>query len=94
MSNLRKEARGRECQVRIPGVCSHNPETVVLAHLNGAGMGIKVPDPLGAWCCSDCHSVLDGRVKSEYPKTTLKLFHLEGVMRTLRFLISEGKIKW
>ncbi|EMV5879686.1 DUF1364 family protein, partial [Escherichia coli] len=26
MANLRKEARGRECQVRIYGVCNGNPE--------------------------------------------------------------------
>ncbi len=32
MANLRKEARGRECQVRIYGVCNGNPETTVLAH--------------------------------------------------------------
>ncbi len=30
MANLRKEARGRECQVRIYGVCNGNPETTVL----------------------------------------------------------------
>ncbi|MEX9297344.1 nuclease domain-containing protein, partial [Providencia alcalifaciens] len=24
MANLRKEAKGRECQVRIPGVCNGN----------------------------------------------------------------------
>ena len=40
MSKLRKLARDRECQVRIPGICNHNPETTVLAHLGGAGMGI------------------------------------------------------
>ncbi|MGU5398494.1 nuclease domain-containing protein, partial [Klebsiella pneumoniae] len=27
MANLRKEARGRECTVRIPGHCNGNPET-------------------------------------------------------------------
>ncbi|MEI9716942.1 nuclease domain-containing protein, partial [Moellerella wisconsensis] len=29
MANLRKEAKGRECQVRIPSVCNGNSETVV-----------------------------------------------------------------
>lgn len=33
MADLRKAARGRECQVRIPGVCNGNPETSVLAHI-------------------------------------------------------------
>jgi len=36
-----ESARGQECQVRIPGICSHDPETVVFAHLNGGGMGMK-----------------------------------------------------
>lgn len=31
-TKLTKAARGRECQVRIPGVCNGNPETTVLAH--------------------------------------------------------------
>ncbi|EOM5056427.1 nuclease domain-containing protein, partial [Escherichia coli] len=26
MANLRKESRGRECQVRIYGICNGNPE--------------------------------------------------------------------
>ncbi|MFO5541033.1 nuclease domain-containing protein, partial [Klebsiella pneumoniae] len=37
MANLRKEARGRECTVRIPGHCNGNPETSVLAHYRLAG---------------------------------------------------------
>ena len=47
MANLRKAARGRECQVRIPGVCNGNPETSVLAHIRIAGLcgtSIKPPD--------------------------------------------------
>lgn len=38
MADLRKAARGRECQVRIPGVCNGNPETSVLAHIRLAGL--------------------------------------------------------
>ncbi len=44
MADLRKAARGRECQVRIPGVCNGNPETTVLAHiplLDCAGPGLS-----------------------------------------------------
>ena len=47
MADLRKAARGRECQVRIPGICNGNPETSVLAHIRLAGLcgtGIKPPD--------------------------------------------------
>ncbi|MBU5563095.1 DUF1364 domain-containing protein, partial [Escherichia sp. S69_ASV_4] len=38
MADLRKAARGRECQVRIPGVCNGNPETSVLAHIRLTGL--------------------------------------------------------
>ncbi len=41
MSKLRKSVRGWDCTVRINGVCNFNPDTTVLAHLNGAGMGMK-----------------------------------------------------
>jgi Protein of unknown function (DUF1364) len=49
--NLRKLAKGMECQVRLPG-CNFDPETTVLAHYRLAGtcgIGIKPPDLLGAW---------------------------------------------
>ena len=29
MANLRKLARGRDCQIRIAGICNFNPETTV-----------------------------------------------------------------
>jgi len=44
MSKLRKSAKGQECLVRIPGICNRRTETVVLAHLNGGGMGMKASD--------------------------------------------------
>lgn len=66
MSKLRKSAKGRECQIRIPGVCNHNNETVVLCHLGGAGMGTKNDDMFGAFGCSACHDVVDGRMVSAY----------------------------
>ena len=99
MSNkLSQEAKGRQCQIAILGVCNGNPETTVLAHLNNkrlfrCGMGMKVPDWAGAWACSDCHDCVDFRTK--HPSLTnaeIKLAHMEGVVRTMRILIEEGKI--
>lgn len=95
MANLRKEARGRECQVRIYGVCNHNPETTVLAHYRMAGIcgiGMKPDDLLAAWACSSCHDEIDRRthiIDHEF----VKIYHLEGVMRTQDILRKEGKIK-
>ncbi|WP_233115608.1 DUF1364 domain-containing protein [Aggregatibacter actinomycetemcomitans] len=93
--DYRKEAKGRDCQVRLIGVCNHNPETTVLAHIRAAGItgsGQKAPDILGAWSCSSCHDAIDLRTKKSYSKDELLLAHLEGVMRTQAILISEGKL--
>lgn len=89
--NLRKQAKGRGCQVRIPGVCNHNSETVVLAHvrLSGvSGMGIKAADALACWACSACHAYCD----THHDDTTQRAF-LEGMVRTLAQLIREGAIR-
>ena len=92
-NGLRQAARGRDCQVRVPSVCSGDPETVVLAHLPGAGMGMKMPDILGAWACHSCHQTIDGAVNEyKYSRDFLYLLHLEGVIRTQLILIEEGKI--
>lgn len=91
--NLRKEAKGRGCMVRIPGVCNHNSETVVLAHvrLTGvSGMGMKAPDILGAWACSSCHDAVDRRNHTDLERDYVRLMHLEGMARTLAQLDKEG----
>ena len=93
--DLRKQARGRECTIRIPGVCSFNPETSVLAHYRLAGTcgtGCKPDDLQGAIACNCCHDAIDGRTKTEYSRDALKLMHAEGVMRTLAIWRKEGFI--
>lgn len=93
--DLRKQARGRECTVRIPGVCGFNPETSVLAHYRLAGTcgtGCKPDDLQGAIACNCCHDAIDGRIKTEYSRDDLKLMHAEGVMRTLAIWRKEGFI--
>ncbi|WP_212769008.1 DUF1364 domain-containing protein [Pectobacterium versatile] len=94
MTNFKKQARGRDCQIRIPGVCNFNPETTVLAHYRLAGTcgtGIKPDDIQGAWACSSCHDEIDRRTR-HIDAETARLCHAEGVMRTLNILISEGKL--
>jgi ferredoxin len=88
--NLRKLARGRDCQIRLAGICNHNPETTVLAHYRMAGlsgMGIKSPDVCGAWACSNCHAYVD----THRDDATARAF-LEGVLRTLAALQKEGAL--
>jgi len=94
--NLRKEAKGRGCMVRLPGICNFNSETVVLAHirLQGvSGMGMKSPDLIGAWACSACHDEIDGRThKSGMTHDELRLAHFEGMARTISQLEKEGLV--
>jgi hypothetical protein len=92
---LRKEAKGRGCMVRIPEVCNHNSETVVLAHYRLAGVsgiGMKSPDVLGAWACSACHDAIDRRAHTDLDRDYVRLLHLEGMARTLAQLNREGLI--
>ena len=91
--NLRKEARGRGCMVRIPEVCNHNSETVVLCHYRLAGvsgMGMKSPDLIGAWACSACHDAIDRRAHTDLDRDYVRLLHLEGMVRTIAQLNREG----
>ena len=96
MGKIRRAAKGGRCQVRLPGICNHNPETVVLAHYRLAGtcgMGIKPSDLLGAFACSACHDAIDERVRTDLSHDELRAAHAEGVMRTLVILEKEGLVK-
>lgn len=96
MADLLKSARGRMCQVRIPGYCNHDPETSVLAHHRLAGTcgaALKPHDMQAAIACSVFHDIIDGRVKkSDYTKEGLRLMHAEGVFRTQEIWREEGFI--
>ena len=58
---IRQSARGKDCTLRIPGVCEPTNRTVVFAHINSKwkGMGIKSPDIFGCYACGSCHRELD-----------------------------------
>ena len=67
-------------EVRLAGICNHNPDTVVLAHfrlIGTSGMGLKPLDIQGAWACSNCHAYVDSHKDAE---TQLAFAH--GVFRT------------
>jgi len=91
---MRDSARGKDCQVRIPGYCNFNPETVVLCHLPGGGMAAKMHDIHAAYGCSGCHAVLDGATKTEYDRADIRAWHYEAVVRTQLIMIREGLIKF
>lgn len=97
--NLRKLAQGKQCMVRIPLICNGDPATTVLAHYRLAGYtgtGMKPDDwSFGAWTCSACHDVVDGRVETEHDRNAVRLMHAEGCMRTqaeLRRMKAAGEL--
>ncbi len=95
MTDLRKLARGKQCEVRMPGICNGNTETVVLAHIRMAGItgaGQKAPDLLGAYCCSACHDEADHRTR-KLGRSVAELCFYEGVFRMQYKLIKDGIIK-
>jgi hypothetical protein len=79
------------CQVRIPGVCSFDPQKTVPAHLDGGGVGGKRLDLFIAYCCSECHYVLH-HGHPNFTKEELLIFHYEGVFRTIESMYYEGLI--
>ena len=92
MSKITESARGEQCQVRLIGICNHNPETVVLAHYRLAGTcgtGIKPVDLQAAYACSSCHDEIDRRTRY-LDEGEVKQAFAEGVMRTQRILIEKG----
>ena len=90
-SKITKSARGQACTVRLD-LCYSGPnnETVVFAHLNGGGMGMKAMDIHGAYCCHHCHDIIDGRIQSDYSQEFLLLTHLMGMKRTQEILVGKG----
>lgn len=63
----------------------------MLAHLNGAGMGVKAVDFHAAYACAKCHAWLDGGYATAHHSRDLRdLYHLRGVMRTQAKLYEKG----
>lgn len=96
MSKIRESARGKQCQIRLVGICNHNPETVVLAHYRMAGtcgIAMKPSDIQAAYACSRCHDAVDGRLKTDLSHDELQTAFAEGVMRTQQILIKQGLLK-
>jgi len=61
--NLRKQAKGPQCTIRVPRVCNFSPETSVLTHYRMPGLcgtGMKPDDLLAAIGCNSYHDAVDG----------------------------------
>lgn len=96
MSKITESARGEMCQIRMIGVCNHNPESTVWCHANGSaagkGIGMKSPDILGAYGCSACHDVVDRRTTLPplMTRNDVQLAFWQGHARSVCLLIEKG----
>jgi hypothetical protein len=91
---IRKSAQGKDCTIRIPGVCNFNPETTVSAHVGRKrGMGSKCHDIHTVYACSDCHDVIDGRVKHKFTPEDIVVFKFDAMEETQLIMLEEGLIK-
>lgn len=88
---IQASALGETCTVRLPGICNHNTETVVFAHLSGIrfGHGIGKKTKWGAYACAACHDEVDRRTRITGIEFA-KIAHLEGVIETLDRLVEKG----
>lgn len=94
VTDLRKAARGRDCQVRLPGICNFNPETTVLAHIRRGGVngiGRKPNDLAAVLACSDCHDEIDRRTHRMGSKD-LDCALIDAWARTIDLWAREGLI--
>lgn len=93
---ITQSARGEDCTVMLFPYCNQNPETTVFAHAPSIdkGMGIKSPDHWGAYACSTCHDIIDGKRRADdiAKIEILKCFY-NGVYLTQKRLIQLGLIK-
>ena len=87
---LREAAKGRGCTVRLPG-CSWIVEETVLAHENGAGVGIKHNDLRAALACHHCHWLYDHRDEENAQEVELAFY--KGLTRTLQIWADEGYVQ-
>lgn len=95
---IRQSARGEECTVRIPGICTFDTAATIWSHYRGQaggkGFAIKSIDEAGAYCCTACDAVYDGQ-RSRPPgmsKDDVDLAWLQGHIRSLVTLKRKGLI--
>ena len=93
---IRRAARGQNCSLRLQG-CRNDPATVVFAHAPSIdnGMGLKqAKDFWGAFACSHCHDIVDGRVSTKDDRITILERWLAGIYETQKKLIELGLIHY
>ncbi len=92
---LRRHAKMQDCTLQIHPYCNMNPETVVFCHFpsEDKGTSIKSPDWWGAYGCSACHDIIDGRFNPrDVTKEDIDFCKMRGMYRTTKLRIADGLI--
>lgn len=93
---ITRSAYLEDCTLRIPQYCNYDPTTTIFAHFpDGTGGSNRIDGELGngGYACSDCHDVIDRRVKHRVPQEDLEFYMRRSVKRTLKRLEQNGFIK-
>lgn len=97
VSKITKAARDQPCTIRL-ACCNGDIRTTVLAHYRsvrlGAGTSHKPADFIGAFACSSCHDVVDGRTRiPDQSRDQVRFAHAEACLETFGKLVGMGLIK-
>lgn len=90
---LRQSAEQELCTLQIVGVCRHDRDTTVLAHLpdESGGISRKSDDISAAYACDTCHAVIDGRRPwPEDEKPHRERYLRRAMVRTWRRMLETG----
>lgn len=96
--SIRDSARGEQCQVRLPGICTGDPETTIWSHARwgaaGKGGATKALDIAGAYACTACDAAYDGQRKPPpgYTRDDVDRDWCMGHFRSLVILAQKGLI--
>lgn len=88
-TKLRASAEGRTCTFQIPGICNHDAETTVLAHIRDETKGLsnKANDFSAAFACSACHEHFD---QHRMTKADEAFYALRAMQRTHAWWFERG----
>jgi len=88
---LRESARDQPCYLGFPGICQHDRQTTVLAHLPSdvQGVGTKSDDFHAVFACSKCHDHMDRHL----PHPNMAGYQLRALQRTQKHWFERGLLK-
>jgi hypothetical protein len=83
VGKLTRHARMQSCTLRLPS-CNGDQATTVFAHAPSVskGTGIKSEDWFGAFACSSCHDLVDGRTPTHLTEAIINDAWLRGIHAT------------